>query len=178
VPSFKVTLENGRLLIRDGTTRLEAVPSMEHPAFQRVLAQGFVSPPSFGPGGDLRIYSAAHSKPAVRSRYEWFASADWRRGRVQVDREGAISDLQMQPYGGGKGKLRGEPVDIALDYARGTVSVTVGEAASAIGKWTPRELVLEADARAGATLDAPLVVGLFLWCARPPGFLVKATPPF
>jgi hypothetical protein len=178
VPSFSVELTGEGLLVRDGSARFEVVPSMEHPAFRRVLEEGFVSPPSFGPAGDLKIYSAAFSKPATRGRYEWFASADWRRGRIQVDRQGSITDIPMEPYGGGRGKLGDGTVDIALDYTRRTASITANDFHSALGKWTPRELRLEADAGAGAALDAAFVVALFLWCARPAEFLVRAPPPF
>lgn len=178
MPSFKVQLERDRLLIRDGSTKLEALPSMEHPAFQRVLAEGFVSPPSFGPSGDLRIYSAAYSKPAARGRYEWLASADWRRGRIQIDRRGAICDVAMEPYGGGKGKLQGEPVELTLDYTRRAVSVTVGEARCALGKWTDRDLVLEGDAGALRVVDAAFACAILLWCVRPTAFRVEARPPF
>jgi len=178
VPSFSVELAGEGLLVRDGSARFEVVPSMEHPAFQRVLEEGFVSPPSFGPAGDLKIYSAAYSKPATRGRYEWFASADWRRGRIQVDRQGSITDIPMEPYGGGGGKLGDGTVDLALDYGRGTASITVNDFHSALVKWTPRDIHVEADVGAGAALDAAFVVALFLWCAKPPAFLVKATPPF
>lgn len=174
--SVRVALDGATLKVKAGPLDLVAVPSMQHPDFQRILERGWVSPPSFGPRGDLRIYSAAHpAPPAARA---WFASADWRRGRIQVDRRGAISDIAMEPYGGGKGKVRGEPLEIVLDYTRRTASITGGDRRSALGKWGEREMVVEADAEAARAVDAPLVCGLFLWCVRPEAFLVKAKPPF
>jgi hypothetical protein len=154
-----------------------AVPSLQHPAFQEVLRQGWVSPPSFGPTGELRIYSAARGG-STSGRYTWFASADWRRGRVQVDRQGAITDVHMEPYGPGRGRVRGEPVEIVVGYGGGPVSITVGNAHSALGRWTHERLELEADQEAGRVVDEALGVALFLWCARPDAFLVRAEPPF
>lgn len=150
---------------------------MKHLEFQRVLAQGWVSSGSFGPTGDLRIFSAARSEPGDL-RYAWFTSADWRRGRIQVDRRGAISDIAMEPYGGGKGKLRGHRVDVSVDFGRGSAAVTVEDEDSAIGKWTASELALEADEGAARVVDAGFAAALFLWCARPEAFRVEARPPF
>jgi hypothetical protein len=174
--SIRVSLEGAVLKVRTASGELAAVPSMKHPDFQHILERGWVSPPSFGPLGDLRIYSAAH--PAPPARRTWFASADWRRGRIQVDRRGAISDVAMEPYGGGKGKAQGEAVEIALDYTRRTASLTVAESHSALGKWSERELALEADAGASRAVDGALASALFLWCVKPPAFLVEAKPPF
>lgn len=150
---------------------------MQHAAFRDVLERGWVSPPSFGPTGELRIYSAARGGPTSR-QYAWFASADWRRGRVQVDRQGAITDIQMQPYGPGKGLVRGEPIEIVVAYGGGPVSVTVGEGHSALGRWSPGALELQADDGASRVVDAALGAALFLWCAKPSAFLVRAEPPF
>ena len=175
--SLRVALMGRRLGIREDAREMLAVPSMEHPDFRRVLEHGWVSPPSFGPAGDLRIYSAAFTAPG-EATYAWFASADWRRGRIQVDRQGAISDIAMAPYGGGHGRVRGERVELVLDYNHGSASLTVNEEHSALGKWTPTELALETDKGASTVIDAAFAVALFLWCARPDAFLVKAIPPF
>lgn len=175
--SIRVRLRADALDIAEGAATLVAVPSMNHPAFRRILERGWVSPPSFGPKGDLRLYSAAHTPPG-EDGYAWFASADWRRGRIQVDRQGAISDIAMAPYGGGRGKASGEPVEIVLDYSRATASITVGGSHSALGKWSSVELALEADAAASKVVDAAIASAIFLWCARPERFLVAAKPPF
>jgi hypothetical protein len=174
--SVRVALGGPALKVRVGSSEVLAVPSMHHPDFQHILERGWVSPPSFGPRGDLRIYSAAY--PASPASRLWFASADWRRGRIQVDRRGAISDIAMEPYGGGKGKVRGTGLEIVIDYTRRTVSITVAEEHSALGKWDEKMLVLEADAGAERVVDAALACGLFLWCARPDAFLVEAKRPF
>lgn len=175
--SLAVGLSAAGLEVSGSEGPLTAIPSMQHPEFQRVLERGWVSPPSFGPRGDLRIYSAA--LPAPRDhRPVWLASADWRRGRIQVDRRGAISDVAMEAYGGGKGKLQGEHVEVTIDYTRQTLSVTVAEAHSALGKWTERGLSVEADAGASHAVDAAFACALFLWCAKPRAFLVTAKPPF
>jgi hypothetical protein len=175
--SIRVALLPGALEINEGGKRSVAIPSMKHPEFQRLLQRGWVSPPSFGPQGDLRIYSAALPSPRDGG-YSWLASADWRRGRIQVDRRGAISDIGMEQYGGGRGKAQGEVVEIILDYARGSASLTVAELHSALGKWNADSLILEADAGAAAVVDAALASALFLWCARPEEFKVSAKPPF
>lgn len=175
--SLRVALASDGLQVSGSEGALKAIPSMQHPEFQRVIERGWVSPPSFGPRGDLRIYSAALPSPR-EARPVWLASADWRRARIQVDRRGAISDVAMEPYGGGKGKLQGEHVEVTLDYTRRTLSVTVSEAHSALGKWSERELNIEADAGASHAVDAAFACALFLWCAKPEAFLVTAKPPF
>jgi hypothetical protein len=177
VSSLSVRLADGKLEVRTGREALVAVPSMQHPDFQRILARGWVSPRSFGPAGDLRIYSAAYTSQG-EERYAWFASADWRRGRMQIDRRGAISDIAMAPYGSGKGKVRGDAVEVVPDYARGSVAITVNEDCSALGRWTQEELRLETDQGSSHVADAPFACALFLWCARPIAFLVEARPPF
>jgi hypothetical protein len=174
--SLRVLLEGAALKVKTPAGEILAIPSMLHPDFQHILERGWVSPPSFGPRGDLRIYSAAH--PAPPSSRVWFASADWRRGRIQVDRRGAISDIAMEPYGGGKGRVRGTAVEMVLDYTRQSVSITVAEEHSAIGKWDERGLSLEADAGCEPVMDAALGGALFLWCARPEAFRVHSKPPF
>ncbi len=175
--NLSVRLVDGNLDVRSGSRTLLAIPSMDHPDFQRILSRGWVSPPSFGPAGDLRIYSAAHTAPGEQ-RYSWFASADWRRGRLQVDRRGAISDIAMAPYGAGKGKLRGDTVEVVPDYARGSIALTVNDDHSALGRWTHDSLELASDEGSSHVVDEPFGCALFLWCARPEGFLVRAKPPF
>ncbi len=175
--SIKIRLVAGALEIHEGGRKEVAIPSMKHPEFLRLLERGWVSPPSFGPQGDLRIYSAALPSPRGGG-YSWLASADWRRGRLQVDRGGAISDIGMEQYGGGRGKARGEAIEVILDYARGSASLTVAELHSALGKWNADSLALEADEGAGAVVDGALASALFLWCARPEEFKVSAKPPF
>lgn len=177
VRPVRVSLQGAALDIDEGGRRLRAVPSMEDPDFQRILRQGWVSPPSFGPRGDLRLYSAAHRVPGEGS-CAWFASADWRRGRVQIDRRGAISDIAMAPYGAGGGKLGGEPIEIVPDYARRSLAITLGEGHSVEGRWTDRGLSLALDGPASPSVDGALACALFLWVARPPAFLVQARPPF
>lgn len=177
VSSIRVRLEAGVLDVRARGEALVAVPSMQHPDFQRILTRGWVSPASFGPKGDLRIYSAAHTAQGDEG-YAWFASADWRRGRIQVDRRGAISDMAMAPYGGGAGRVGGEAVEVAIDYGRGAASLAVAGAPAAVGKWTAEELRLECRAGAGEAIDAAFACALFLWCARPDAFRVSAKPPF
>jgi hypothetical protein len=176
VGSVRVALEGGVLKVKGPSGKVVAVPSMQHPDFQHILERGWVSPPSFGPRGDLRIYSAAH--PAPPESRVWFASADWRRGRIQVDRRGAISDIAMEPYGGGKGKVRGTGVEVVIDYTRRTVSLTVSEEHSALGTWDEKALTLEADAGSDRVVDAAVGCALFLWCARPEAFRVQSKPPF
>lgn len=175
--SIRVTLEGSALDVDAGGRRLRALPSMQDPDFQEILRRGWVSPPSFGPKGDLRLYSSAH-RPQGAQKVAWFASADWRRGRIQVDRQGAISDIAMAPYGAGAGKVGGEPIEIVPDYSRGSLSLTVGDAHSALGKWTESELTLAMDEGALRLVDEALACALFLWCAKPPAFLVTAKPPF
>jgi len=175
--SLRVRLAGTRLSIQCDGQSFVAVPSMQHAAFQDVLQRGWVSPPSFGPTGQLRIYSAARGGATSR-RYEWFASADWRRGRLQVDRQGAITDIQMEPYGPGAGRLRGEQAEFVVAYGGGPISVTVGGRHSALGRWSADRLELEADEGAGRVVDEAVGVALFLWCARPDAFLVRAEPPF
>ena len=177
MPLLRVSLDGAALNIDEAGRPLRAVPSMEDPDFQQVLRRGWVSPPSFGPRGDLRLYSAAHRSPG-EATYAWFASADWRRGRVQIDRRGAISDIAMAPYGAGGGKLAGEPIDVVPDYARRSLSITLGEAHSVLGRWTDLELSLAIDGAASAWVDGALACALFLWVARPAAFLVEARPPF
>ena len=174
--SVRVALEGAALKVKAGSTELIAVPSMQHPDFQHILERGWVSPPSFGPRGDLRIYSAAH--PAPPAHRVWLASADWRRGRIQVDVRGAISDIAMEPYGGGKGKVRGTGVEVAVDYTRRTLSLTVAEEHSALGKWDEMGLTIEAGAGCDRVVDGALACALFLWCTRPEAFLVQSKPPF
>jgi hypothetical protein len=177
VRSLRVRLAGNRLSVQADGESFVAVPSMQHPAFQEVLRSGWVSPPSFGPTGQLRLYSAARGGPTSR-RYEWFASADWRRGHVQVDRRGAITDIVMEPYGPGSGRVRGEPLEVVIAYGGGPISITVGDGHSALGRWNAGGLEVEADEGAGRLVDEALCVALYLWCARPDPFIVRAEPPF
>lgn len=175
--SLRVRLAGPRLSVQADGQSFVAVPSMQHAAFQDVLRRGWVSPPSFGPTGELRIYSAARGGQTSR-RYEWFASADWRRGRIQVDRQGAITDIAMEPYGGGSGRVRGEAIEITVAYGGGPLSITVDERHTAIGKWSASTLEMEAEPGASRAVDEALGVAVFLWCAKPAAFLVRARPPF
>lgn len=177
VRSLHVRLAGTRLSVQADGQSFVAVPSMQHSAFQDVLRRGWVSPPSFGPTGELRIYSATRAG-ATSGRYSWFASADWRRGRIQVDREGVITDIPMEPYGPGSGRVRGVALEIVVAYGGGPVSMTVGERHTAIGRWSSTQLELEADEGAAPFIDEALGVAVFLWCARPATFLVRAKPPF
>ena len=174
--ALRIALRGQRLHIVEDGVASEAVPSMQHPAFQRILKEGWVSPPSFGPSGDLRMYSAARgTKP---KGYDWFASADWRRGRIQLDREGAITDIPIEPYGRGAGSRKGEPLEIVIGYDSGALSITVGESSSALGRWSYTGLELQADEGAAHAVDGALAAAIFLWCAKPEAFQVHAKPPF
>ncbi len=172
-----VALDGTSIHVENGRRSLAAHASMQDPDFQEILRGGWGSPPSFGPAGDLRLYSAAYRTQGA-GKYSWFASADWRRGRIQVDRQGAISDFAMAPYGAGGGKVGGEAVEVVPDYSRGSLSLSVGKARSALGKWTATELTLALDDGAARVVDESLACALFLWCVRPAAFLVKAKPPF
>ena len=84
----------------------------------------------------------------------------------------------MEPYGGGRGKAAGEHVEIAVDYQRRELAIAVEGAHRARGRWTDRELTLEADAGAARVVTAPFACALFLWAERPAAFLVEAARPF
>lgn len=84
----------------------------------------------------------------------------------------------MAPYGPGVGTVAGQAVEVVPDYSRGSLSLTVGEAHSVLGKWSERELSLALDDGAARSVDEAFACALFLWCARPPAFLVHARRPF